>query len=196
MKKLSTRDKILQEGLRVMHERGFHGASVRDIMQAAGVSQGSFTNHFGSKEAFGLEVLDLNFSNTLDVLHATLLNDELPPLQRLGDYIAVNKAHLIRDGMRNGCLFGNFTAEASDQSEPMRRRLTEIYTQVQDAIRYCLTAAVKAGELPQDFDCDKTAGFILSSLQGAILMAKAQDNAEPVDNFRQILFSTILRSPC
>ena len=31
----STRDKILTEGLRVVHQRGFGGASVRDIVQAA-----------------------------------------------------------------------------------------------------------------------------------------------------------------
>jgi integrase len=30
---------------------------VRDVVQAAGVPQGSFTNHFTSKEAFGLEIL-------------------------------------------------------------------------------------------------------------------------------------------
>ena len=57
MPKPSHREKILTEGLRVVHERGFAGASVRDIVQAAGVPQGSFTNHFASKEAFGLEVL-------------------------------------------------------------------------------------------------------------------------------------------
>jgi hypothetical protein len=49
------REKILTEGLRVVHERGFAGASVRDIVEAAKVPQGSFTNHFASKEAFCLE---------------------------------------------------------------------------------------------------------------------------------------------
>src|SRR5690242_9670269 len=58
MPKPSHRETILTEGLRVVHERGFAGASVRDIIEAAGVPQGSFTNHFASKEAFCLEVLD------------------------------------------------------------------------------------------------------------------------------------------
>jgi AcrR family transcriptional regulator len=39
-------------------EQGYCGASVRDIVQAAEVPQGSFTNHFRSKKAFCLEVLD------------------------------------------------------------------------------------------------------------------------------------------
>ena len=49
MAKVSNRDKILSAGVGVVHERGFGGASVRDIVQAAGVPQGSFTNHYVSK---------------------------------------------------------------------------------------------------------------------------------------------------
>jgi TetR/AcrR family transcriptional repressor of nem operon len=193
MAKPSNRERILTEGLRMVHARGYAGASVRDIVQAAGVPQGSFTNHFTSKEAFGLEILELYFANGRDVMHQTLRNDDLPPLDRLGDFIDATKAHLNRDSMRNGCLFGNFTAEASDHSEPIRLRLVEIFAEVQDSIAYCLKAAVKAGELPPGFKCNDVAGFIVSSLQGANLLAKAQRSAAPVDRFKQVLFATVLR---
>src|SRR5580704_5207117 len=107
--KPSNREKLLSEGLRVVHERGY-GASVRDIVQAAGVPQGSFTNHFVSKEAFGLEVIDLYFARSLATMAETLRNDSLPPLQRLRAYIDTGKNRLNRVNMRSGCLFGNFTA--------------------------------------------------------------------------------------
>lgn len=178
-----------------MHQHGFGGASVRDIVQAAGVPQGSFTNHFGSKESFGLEIIELYFSNSREVMAATLLNDELPPLKRLSDYMDKNREHLQQDEMRNGCLYGNFTAEASDHSEPIRTRLVEIFTEVQRSLAYCLTAAVKAGELPADFDCNEIAGFIVSSLQGANLIAKGYRDVEPLNRFKHVLFSTILKHP-
>jgi TetR/AcrR family transcriptional regulator, transcriptional repressor for nem operon len=193
MPKPSNREKILTEGLRVVHQHGFAGASVRDIVQAAGVPQGSFTNHFASKEAFGLEILDLYLAHGREVMCETLRNDSLPPLARLSAYIDAGKNRLNRDGMRNGCLFGNFTAEASDHSEVIRHRLVEIFAEVQDSIAYCLRAAVRAGELPPDFDCDEVAGFVVSSLQGANLLAKAQRSPVPVERFKRILFSTILR---
>jgi TetR/AcrR family transcriptional repressor of nem operon len=193
MAKPSNREKILTEGLRVVHAHGYAGASVRDIVQAAGVPQGSFTNHFVSKEAFGLEILELYYANGREVMRQTLRNDELPPLERLRDYIDTNKARLNKDSMRNGCLFGNFTAEASDHSELIRNRLVEIYAEVQDAIAYCLQAAVKAGELPADFRCNDVAGFIVSSLQGANLLAKAQRSPVPVDRLKHVLFSMVLR---
>src|ERR1700716_2169409 len=102
MPKPSNREKILTEGLRVVHERGFAGASVRDIVQAAGVPQGSFTNHFASKEAFGLEVIALYFANGREVMPETLLNDSRPPLRRLAEYIDAGKDRLNQDSMRNG----------------------------------------------------------------------------------------------
>lgn len=193
MPKPSNRERILTEGLRVVHERGFAGASVRDIVQAAGVPQGSFTNHFASKEAFGLEILDLYFANGCEVIRETLRNDALPPLQRLRAYIDANKNRLNRDGMRNGCLFGNFTAEASDHSEAIRRRLVAIFAEVQESVAYCLRAAVQAGELPPSFHCEDVAGFVVSSLQGASLLAKAQRSPVPVERFERILFSMVLR---
>jgi TetR/AcrR family transcriptional regulator, transcriptional repressor for nem operon len=193
MPKPSNREKILTEGLRVVHERGFGGASVRDIVQAAGVPQGSFTNHFVSKEAFGLEILDLYFARGREVIRETLLNDSLPPLQRLGAYIEATKNHLNRDGMRNGCLFGNLTAEASDRSEVIRLRLVEIFADVERSVAYCLRAAVAADELPPGFKCDEVAGFVVSSLQGANLLAKARRSPVPVDRFKEILISTVLR---
>jgi TetR/AcrR family transcriptional repressor of nem operon len=193
MTKPSNREKILTEGLRVVHEHGFGGASVRDIVQAAGVPQGSFTNHFASKEAFGLEILDLYFANGSEVIRETLRNDSLSPLLRFGAWIDANKNRLNQDGMRNGCLFGNFTAEASDHSEIIRHRLVEIFAAVQESVAYCLRAAVNAGELSPSIDCDEVAGFVVASLQGANLLAKAQRSPIPVDRFKQILFSTVLR---
>jgi TetR/AcrR family transcriptional regulator, transcriptional repressor for nem operon len=193
MPKPSHREKILIEGLRVVHERGFAGASVRDIVQAAGVPQGSFTNHFASKEAFGLEVLDLYFTRGCELMRETLRNDSLSPLQRLGAYIDATKERLNRNGMRNGCLYGNFTAEASDHSEILRQRLVEIFAEVQASVTYCLRAAIKAGELSPGLDCDEVAAFIVASLQGANLLAKAQRSPVPVERFKQILFSTVLR---
>lgn len=59
MARPSHKGKLLSEGLRLVHERGFGASSVRDIVQAAGVPQGSFTNHFASKEAFGLEIIEI-----------------------------------------------------------------------------------------------------------------------------------------
>ncbi|MET0443318.1 MAG: TetR family transcriptional regulator C-terminal domain-containing protein [Tardiphaga sp.] len=193
MAQVSNRDRILSEGLKVVHARGFAGASVRDIVHAAGVPQGSFTNHFTSKEAFGLEILELYLANGRVRMAETLLNEDLPPLQRLRAYVDGTRSRLQQDGMRNGCLFGNFTAEASEHSDLIRGRLVDIFAEVRDNVATCLEAAVQAGELPADFDCRETAGFIVSSLQGANLVSKAERNTAAHDRFARVLFNQVLR---
>src|ERR1700723_3744883 len=157
--RISNKDKILANGLKVVLERGYVGASVRDIVEAAGVPQGSFTNHFASKEAFSLEVLDLYFAHSRVVIDETLRNDALPPLKRLRAFIDTNITTIRKHDAKNGCLVSNFAAEASDHSEVIRRRLSEIYTEMREAVAYCLKAAVKTGELPKSLKISELADF-------------------------------------
>ena len=63
MPKPSLRERILDAGLKVMFRKGYVGASVRDIAAEAPAPQGSFTNHFRSKEEFAREVLDRYFDD-------------------------------------------------------------------------------------------------------------------------------------
>jgi TetR/AcrR family transcriptional regulator, transcriptional repressor for nem operon len=192
MNRISNRDKLLDKGSRVVLERGYVGASVRDIVEAAGVPQGSFTNHFTSKEAFSLEVLDLYFANSRVGIGETLRNDALPPLKRLRAFIDLNIATIRNHDPKNGCLVGNFAAEASDHSELIRKRVSEIYTEIRDAVAYCLKAAVKAGELDKSFKTGEVADFILTGLQGAWLVSKVERNLGFAENFKKILFSKVL----
>ncbi len=177
MPKPSNREIILTEGLRVVLERGFCGASVRDVVHAAGVPQGSFTNHFASKEAFGLEILDLYFAQVRDGIRETLRNDALPPLDRLRAWVDLQIRFLKKAEMRNGCLIGNFS----------------IFDEIQESVAHCLRAAVEARELRRATNCDELASFLYSSLQGAILQAKAERSAIPLERFKKVLFSTVLR---
>jgi TetR/AcrR family transcriptional repressor of nem operon len=192
MSRISNRDKLLDKGLQVVLERGYVGASVRDIVEAAGVPQGSFTNHFASKEAFSLEVLDLYFANSRIAIGETLRNDALPPLKRLRAFIDGNITTIKNHDAKNGCLVGNFAAEASDHSEVIRQRVSDIFREIREALTYCLKAAVKAGELHKNFKTVEIADFIVTGLQGAWLVSKVEGNLALAENFKKILFSTIL----
>jgi TetR/AcrR family transcriptional repressor of nem operon len=193
MPKPSHRNQLLTEGLKVLLARGYFGASVRDIVKAARVPQGSFTNHFTSKEAFAEEVLELYFSLVRKNMEKTLRNDSRPPLHRFRQWIDVQVAFLKQAEFRSGCLIGNFSVEVSDESERIRERLAEIFKEINDSIVYCLQAAVEAGELSASTDVRELAGFLYSSLQGAVLQSKVEQSVAPLKRFKDVLFSRILR---
>ncbi|MEA3087540.1 MAG: TetR/AcrR family transcriptional regulator, transcriptional repressor for nem operon, partial [Paraburkholderia sp.] len=52
------REKLLEAGVALFAETGYHGTGVKDIVERAGVPKGSFYNYFESKEAFGAAILD------------------------------------------------------------------------------------------------------------------------------------------
>jgi TetR/AcrR family transcriptional regulator, transcriptional repressor for nem operon len=56
-----------------------------------------------------------------------------------------------------------------------------------------LRAAMKIGEVPPKTECDELAGFLIASLQGAILQSKTERKAVPLDRFKHLIFSTLLR---
>ena len=192
MSRISNRDKLLESGRKVVLERGYIGASVRDIVEAAGVPQGSFTNHFDSKEAFALEILDLYFTDSRTMIRETLRDDSLLPLKRLRAYFDASIAAIENHDPKNGCLVGNFAAEASDHSEIIRKRLSEIYAELREAVAYCLKAAVKAGDLPKNFKVSEIADFIVTGLQGAFLVSKVERDLMSAENFKKTIFSTVL----
>jgi len=53
----ATRQCILEAAQRLFASRGYHGASIRDIVQACGVSNAALYYHFGSKQDLYFEVL-------------------------------------------------------------------------------------------------------------------------------------------
>jgi len=113
-------------------------------------------------------------------------------LKRLRAYIDASIAAIRSHEVKNGCLVGNFAAEASDHSEIIRKRVSNIYTELREATAYCLKAAVKSGELPRTLKTGDVADFIVTGLQGAWLVSKVERDLAYAENFKKMLFSTIL----
>jgi TetR/AcrR family transcriptional repressor of nem operon len=59
MESRTTRDHLLQVGLRRIRSMGYASTGVKDILDEADVPKGSFYHYFASKETFAKEVLEL-----------------------------------------------------------------------------------------------------------------------------------------
>ena len=189
----SLREDILKAGLKVMFRSGYAGATVRDICAAAGAPQGSFTNHFRSKEAFAKEVLDRYFANLQGYVRKALEDTSLTPRQRLERYLEIISGVLARDKWDRGCLIGDFSLETSTQSRLLRQRLEEIFREWRAPFAACIAEAQAAGEIDRTFDPTDLAEFLLASWEGAILRMKVERAPAPLDRFRRIIFQTVFK---
>ncbi len=195
MARASHRERILDAGLKIMLRKGYCGAGVREVVAEASVPQGSFTNHFRSKEAFAREVLDRYFDHVKGLVAHALADSSLPPRERLQRYLDVITERLRLDHYARGCLIGDFSLEAAPQSEMLRERLAGIFAEWRALFAACIAEAQATGEIDRTFDPDDLAEFLLASWEGAILRMKVARGPEPLERFKRIVFSTVFKEP-
>src|SRR5260370_15010159 len=172
MPKPSLKNAILDAGLKAMFRTGYNGTSVRDVTAAAGAPQGSFTNHFRSKEAFASEVLERYFAHTRGLVTEALDDASLTPRARLKRYLDIITGRLESDGFSRGCLICDLSLEASGSSEVLRARVATIFAEWRAPFAACIAEAQKSGEIASDFDSQELSEFLLAAWQGAILRMK------------------------
>jgi TetR/AcrR family transcriptional regulator, transcriptional repressor for nem operon len=191
MSKPSHREALLKAGLKVMFQAGYEGASVRDICAAARAPQGSFTNHFRSKEAFAEEVLDRYFARVKGFVKEALDDRSLTPRQRLKRYLDIISGVLADDQWSRGCLIGDFSLETTGQSKLWRDKLEAIFQEWRIPFASCIAEAQRTGEIDTLFDSVELAEFLLASWEGAILRMKVERSPAALQRFKKIVFQTI-----
>jgi|ERR1051326_825732 TetR/AcrR family transcriptional repressor of nem operon len=195
MARPSLREKILQAGLPLMFQAGYHGTSVRDICAAARAPQGSFTNHFRSKEEFTLEVLNRYFDYLKKLITEALSNPRLAPRERLKRYLDIVTDKLQRDRWMIGCLIGDFSLQASSHSSRLRKRLDAIFKEWRALFASCIAEAQAAGQIDSKFKAIELAEFLLASWEGAILRMKVERSSASLERFKAIAFETVFKRP-
>jgi TetR/AcrR family transcriptional regulator, transcriptional repressor for nem operon len=191
MTKQSHREALLEAGLKTLFASGYNGSGVRDICKAAGAPQGSFTNHFRSKEAFAREVLDRYFDDLKGLVAQALDDPALSPSDRLRRYLDIITTRLAEAGWSRGCLIGDLSLEAPAHSEMLRTRLTQVYREWGAPFAACIAQAQAAGEITADASPDDLADFLLAGWLGSIMRMKVERNPAALERFKAIAFSSV-----
>lgn len=184
-----TRELLLRAGLEVLTEKGFSATGIEEILSRVGVPKGSFYHYFASKEAYGLALIErygVFFARKLD---RHLRNPARPPLSRLRAFVADATAGMARHEFRRGCLIGNLGQEMGALPESFRVRLKETFEDWQARFSACLLEAQKAGELAPGADTAQLAAFFWIGWEGAVLRAKLERSAQPLETFAGLFFA-------
>lgn len=193
MKKKDTQGEIIRIGTEMIAHQGYNATGIEAILKEAGVPKGSFYHYFKSKEDFGLAVID-HFAERFEQRMEEYLGDtQVAPLDRIRVFLESGLTRLTHNQCTKGCLIGNLGQELADLNERFRARLEDIFGMWRERFAACLGEAQKRGELASTVDPSITAGFILSGWEGAILRAKVMKSPQPMRDFVDILFTTILR---
>ncbi|MFE1450552.1 TetR/AcrR family transcriptional regulator [Streptomyces olivaceoviridis] len=177
------REKILAAAQSLIELRGYSALGVAEICKAAGVPKGSFYYFFESKEALALAVLDEHWEAQRGDW-ARVLRGGGEPLARLRRLFEETEAGLRAGqqscGTVSGCMFGNLTLELSNQTEPIRERLQQIFEAQVEMVEKVVAEARDHGEATVG-DAREAARSIVAQLEGQVLFAKLYNDTRHLD---------------
>jgi TetR/AcrR family transcriptional repressor of nem operon len=193
MKVRSTRDHLLQVGLRRIRSMGYASTGVQEILDEADVPKGSFYHHFASKEAFVKEVLERYARGEIERAEKILGNGKAAPLKRLRRYFEELIAVYGPTARISGCLIGNLSLEMADHSDSIQSLLHLSFSNWQAGIAAVLEEAIERGNLASSNKPQELATFLLNSYEGALLRSKADRSSKPLKTFLHFAFNVLLK---
>ncbi|NKQ52199.1 TetR/AcrR family transcriptional regulator [Amycolatopsis sp. K13G38] len=114
----SGEETILRAAIEVMAEHGYHGTSVRDIAERAGLSAAALYHHFQSKQDVLATIMERGIKHLLSCTRTALAEAGEQPAEQLRALVSVQILFHLSD--QRGTLLG--TSELRALQEPLRGR--------------------------------------------------------------------------
>lgn len=180
------REIVIEAGLAVFGEVGYHGASIRDIAARTDVAHTSVLRLFGTKEALLLAVLaerDRRARRDFDL-------DTSAPLQMLRNLVHLAEHNVAERGLIE--LYSVLSAEAVAPSHPAHEYFVTRYESVRTRLTDVFTQLHEAGQLRDGEDPAGAARDVLAQSDGVqIQWLLAPDAVDVVKETRRFLQSLI-----
>jgi TetR/AcrR family transcriptional regulator, transcriptional repressor for nem operon len=185
--------KLLDEGVALLMDRGYHGSGLQELVQKVGVPKGSFYNYFDSKDAFGAEVVGHYLEPFIRQLDAHLRRSDLSAKSALHAYFDELIEELQRRDLHGGCLLGNLIGEIGESSGLCQDALGSAVHRYRDKLREGLARGQREGHFRADMDAAAMADFLLNAWQGALLRMKIERSVGPLLQCRDLLLDDLFR---
>ena len=175
------RERIIEAAARLFRERGFDGIGVAELMNFAGLTHGGFYGHFASKEDLMAQACARALEGSLDALHQVAERGGGNALSAVASAY-LSPAHRDRPG--EGCALAALGAEAARHGSPVRGAFTQGVRSLADRLTRLLPGKSKRAKRER-------ALAIFASMVGALVLARAVDDAELSEEVLQSVLASI-----
>jgi TetR/AcrR family transcriptional regulator, transcriptional repressor for nem operon len=170
-----TRERIVAEAANLFNQRGFEGSSMSDVMAATGLEKGGIYRHFSSKEELAAEAFDYAWKSAFEM--------RIHDLEQVPNSIEKLKRFIVnfingRPAVPGGCPVLNTAVEADDGNLFLRDRVRAAWREWRDYLAEIVAAGLKRKEIRPEVDAKQVATVIISSLEGALMIARLERNKE------------------
>lgn len=183
----NTRKNLIDSAFSEIYSNGYQGASLTTILKNAKVHKGSMYHFFENKKDMALVCIKEKIYERFVQRYSLILALESGYLEA---FINGLKDTSQRD-FNKGCPIANIVQEMSNIDEDFKVLMEEIYQSFRKNIKDILDISIQKNEM-KECDTTKLALYIASTLEGAILSAKATGNIQDYVDVVDILSSYIM----
>ena len=188
------RENLLNHGVVLLMQQGYHGTGLQEILDAVQIPKGSFYNYFGSKENFAAEIIGHYIEPYLVQLQTYLNQDDSNAFVALERYLNESIVELEKTKFKGGCLLGNLTGEIGDTSDICRDALQIALGRYRDVWEIGFSLAQKEGEIRIDKTAREMADLWVDSWQGALLRMKIEQSTAPLIHCKEALLDDFFKA--
>ena len=165
----------MAQAANLFNQRGFEGSSMSDVMAATGLEKGGIYRHFSSKEELAAEAFDYAWRSAFETRMRNL--EQVPnSVERLKRFIANFTER--PSPVPGGCPLLNTAIEVDDGNAFLRERVRRAWRELRDSLVEIVAAGIKRKEIRQGINAQEVATLIISSLEGALMIARLERNKE------------------
>lgn len=166
-----TRWRILEAAMHLFWEKGYGSTSVADILARAGINSGSLYHYFPGKQDVLIAVLDTYIGSIDEMLLEPAWRGIEDPIDRVFKLLDGYRDALVQTDCTYGCPIGSLALEIHEPDPPVRERLATNFSNWTAAVEGCLKAA--GDRVPADVDRRALAEFVLTTMEGAVMLARS-----------------------
>ncbi len=188
------RDQLLEQGLSLIIEQGYHGTGLKEILEKVKIPKGSFYHYFENKEQFGAAVIEYYIAPFIKLLDENFQNPEYDAYTALFSYYQDAILEFEEKKYKGGCLLGNLMGEIGETSEVCRVALKNAVDDYRSIHEQVLEQAQQEGSVRTDLTARAMADLLISTWQGAILRMKVEKSVRPLQEYSQLLLQDYIKS--
>lgn len=165
------RDVALRRAMQVFWQQGYEATSTEDLVCGMGIGRQSMYDTFGDKHSIYLEALKLYRDEQGSQLHALLRDAESPR----GAIEALFRSLCSEppSARSQGCMLVNATTECAAADADVLGLVDENRARCEKVFEQTVRRAQSQGEVPPGLDARAAGRFLMSTLQGLRVSAKA-----------------------
>ena len=177
--KISTRERLVEAARTLFWKHGYASTGIAQILKEADAGSGSLYYFFPTKEDLLLAVLEWYRENLWLVVIQPVFDRVSDPIERIFGILDGYRRGLLMTNYQHGCPIGNLSLELADSHPAARQLLAVNFTGWRKFIEQCLAEAPH--QLPESLDREQLALFVLTTMEGAVMLARAYQNIDPYD---------------